>query len=61
MGLKCGFFQSENYTTDEQHCEKEIAQKKAEYTAQGAKVEAICVDMKIKLKEKYESFTSLHP
>lgn len=48
MGLKCGFFQSENYTTDEQNCEQEIAQKKIEYTKQGAKVETICVDITIK-------------
>jgi hypothetical protein len=50
MGLKCGFFQSENYTTDEQNCEQEIANKKAEYTAQGATVQAICIDMKIERK-----------
>lgn len=47
---QCGFFQSENYTTDEQNCEQEIANKKAEYTAQGVTVQAICIDMKIERK-----------
>jgi len=28
MGLECGFFQSENYTTDKQNCEQEIESKK---------------------------------
>ena len=48
---KCGFFQSENYTTDEQNCEQEIQQKKNEIIKQGATVEAICVDVKIKLEK----------
>lgn len=50
MAGQCGFFQSENYTTDEQNCEQEIANKKAEYTAQGVTVQAICIDMKIERK-----------
>jgi hypothetical protein len=56
MGLKCVFFQSENYTTDEQDCEQEIAKQKIEYTKQGAKVDAICVDINIKNERKKNEF-----
>ena len=56
---QCGFFQSENYTTDEQHCEREIAAKKAEYTADSVTVQAICVDIKLDRK-KDEPDSKLH-
>ncbi len=51
MAGKCAFFQSESYTTDEQNCEQEIQQKKTEIIKEGATVEAICVDVKIKLEK----------
>lgn len=61
MELKCGFFQSENYTLNEQKCEQEITQKKSEYTKQGAKVEAVCIDIDIKTERKQdESFRKLY-
>lgn len=52
MGLKCGFFQSENYTLDEQNCLQEVSQKKAEYASDKATVEGICVDIKLNLQKK---------
>jgi hypothetical protein len=52
MAGKCGFFQSENYTLDEQNCLQEVSQKKAEYTRNNATVEGICVDMEIHLEKK---------
>ena len=50
IALECKFFQSEIYTLDKQKCEQEIAQQKIEITKQGNKVEAICVDIEIKLE-----------
>jgi hypothetical protein len=35
---------------DEKKCEQEIAQQKIEITKQGNRVEAICVDIEIKLE-----------
>lgn len=55
MGLKCGFFQSENYTLDAKNCEQEIASKKDEYSKQGAKVEALCVDVEIKTEKEIKN------
>ena len=43
----CGFFQAKNYTINEQQCLQEIDEKLKECRSQGAKVEAICVDMEI--------------
>ena len=55
MGVKCAFFQSENYTLDSKNCEQEIQKQKDQYTKEGAKVEAICVDIEInKEKERNE-------
>jgi len=51
LAEKCAFFQSESYTTDEQYCEQEIKQKKNEIIKQATTVEAICVDVKIKLEK----------
>jgi hypothetical protein len=50
IALECKFFQSEIYTLDEKKCEQEIAQQKIEITKQGNRVEAICVDIEIKLE-----------
>lgn len=62
MNLKCGFFQSENYTLDEKNCTEEIADKKKQYTGGGVTVEGICVDVNIKFrKEKYDTHSSLPP
>lgn len=55
MGVKCGFFQSENYTLDEQNCNQEISQKKEQYTKEGAKVEAICVDVEVTTERKIKN------
>ena len=52
IALECKFFQSEDYTLNEQKCLQEIAQKKIEYTKQGKTVEAICIDIDIKLERK---------
>ena len=61
MAGQCGFFQSENYTLDGKNCEQEIQQKKDQYTQEGTRVEAICVDVEIKLKkENHESERKLH-
>jgi hypothetical protein len=51
MAGQCGFFQSENYTTDEQKCEQEIASKKAEYASADVTVKAICIDIKLERKK----------
>jgi len=59
MAGQCGFFQSENYTPNEQHCEQEIANKKAEYTTPTVTVQAICVDIKLDRK-KDEPDSKLH-
>ena len=50
IALECKFFQSEIYTLDEKKCEQEIAQQKSEIIKQGKTVEAICVDIEIKLE-----------
>ena len=50
IAMECKFFQSEIYTLDKQKCEQEIAQQKIEITKQGNRVEAICVDIEIKLE-----------
>lgn len=52
MGLKCGFFQSETYTLDEQNCLREVSQKKSEYANDKATVDGICVEMEIHLEKK---------
>jgi hypothetical protein len=52
IALECKFFQSEIYTLDKQKCEQEIAQQKIEITKQGNTVEAICVDVDIKLERQ---------
>jgi hypothetical protein len=54
MAGKCAFFQSVNYTLDEQNCLQEIKQQKSEAVQQGATVEAICVDIKINLEKKID-------
>ena len=56
IALECKFFQSEIYTLDKQKCEQEIAQQKIEITKQGNTVEAICIDMEIKLERKINEF-----
>jgi hypothetical protein len=50
LGVQCEFFQSESYTLDEKKCEQEIIQQKTELIKQGRTVEAICVDVDIKLE-----------
>jgi hypothetical protein len=50
--MECKFFQSESYTLDETKCEQEIAQQKSELMKQGKTVEAICVDVDIKLERQ---------
>lgn len=52
IALECKFFQSETYTLNKQKCEQEIAQQKSEIIKQGNTVEAICIDMDIKLERK---------
>jgi hypothetical protein len=52
MGVNCEFLQSEDYTLNEQKCLQEIAEKKSEFTNQGKTVEAICIDIDIKLERK---------
>ena len=54
IALECRFFQSEVYTLDKQKCEQEIAQQKAEIAKHGNTVEAICIDMEVKI-EKYNT------
>jgi hypothetical protein len=54
--MECKFFQSEIYTLDQQKCEQEIAQQKIEITKQGNTVEAICVDVDIKLERQINEF-----
>jgi 3-phosphoglycerate kinase len=52
LGVQCEFFQSESYTLDEKKCEQEIIQQKTELIKQGKTVEAICVDVDIKLERQ---------
>ena len=56
LGVQCEFFQSESYTLDEKKCEQEIIQQKTELIKQGRTVEAICVDVDIKLERKINEF-----
>ena len=56
LGVQCEFFQSESYTLDEKKCEQEITQQKSELTKQGRTVEAICVDVDIKLERQINEF-----
>jgi hypothetical protein len=56
LGVQCEFFQSESYTLDEKKCEQEITQQKSELIKQGRKVEAICVDVDIKLERQTNEF-----
>jgi hypothetical protein len=55
IALECKFFQSEIYTLDEKKCEQEIAQQKIEIIKQGKTVEAICIDIEIKLERKNDA------
>jgi hypothetical protein len=56
IALECKFFQSETYTLDEQKCLQEITQQKSEIIKQGKTVEAICIDIDIKLERKINEF-----
>ena len=56
LGVQCEFFQSESYTLDETKCEQEITQQKSELIKQGRTVEAICVDVDIKLERQINEF-----
>jgi hypothetical protein len=58
--MECKFFQSEIYTLDKQKCEQEIAQQKIEITKQGNTVEAICIDMEIKLEKKQDKYNVIY-
>jgi hypothetical protein len=58
--MECKFFQSEIYTLDKQKCEQEIAQQKIEITKQGNTVEAICIDMEIKLEKKQDKYNIIY-
>jgi hypothetical protein len=58
--MECKFFQSEIYTLDKQKCEQEIAQQKIEITKQGNTVEAICIDMEIKLEKKQDKYNTVY-
>ena len=55
LGVQCEFFQSENYTLEEKKCEQEIAERKSELSKQGRTVQAICVDIDIKLERKNDA------
>ena len=58
IALECKFFQSEIYTLDKQKCEQEIIQQKSELIKQGKTVEAICVDINIKLERQTNELKS---
>lgn len=58
LGVQCEFFQSESYTLDEKKCEQEITQQKSELIKQGRTVEAICVDVDIKLERIKDAIDS---
>lgn len=60
IAMECKFFQSEIYTLDKQKCEQEIAQQKIEITKQGNRVEAICIDMNIKLDKKQDKYNIVY-
>jgi hypothetical protein len=58
IALECKFFQSEIYTLDEQKCLQEITQQKSELVKQNKTVEAICIDINIKLERKNDATDS---
>jgi hypothetical protein len=58
--MECKFFQSEIYTLDKQKCEQEIAQQKIEIIKLGNRVEAICIDMEIKLEKKQDKYNIIY-
>ena len=58
LGVQCEFFQSESYTLNETKCEQEIIQQKTELIKQGKTVEAICVDIEIKLERIKDAIDS---
>jgi hypothetical protein len=58
--MECKFFQSEIYTLDKQKCEQEIAQQKIEIIKLGNTVEAICIDMEIKLEKKQDKYNIIY-
>jgi hypothetical protein len=58
--MECKFFQSEIYTLDKQKCEQEIAQQKIEIIKLGNTVEAICIDMDIKLEKKQDKYNIVY-
>jgi hypothetical protein len=58
--MECKFFQSEIYTLDKQKCEQEIAQQKIEIINLGNTVEAICIDMDIKLEKKQDKYNIIY-
>ena len=58
LGVQCEFFQSDSYTLDEKKCEQEIIQQKTELIKQGKTVEAICVDIEIKLERIKDAIDS---
>ena len=60
IALECKFFQSEIYTLDKQKCEQEIAQQKIEIIRLGNRVEAICIDMDIKLDKKQDKYNIVY-
>ena len=60
IAMECKFFQSEIYTLDKQKCEQEIAQQKIEIIKLGNTVEAICIDMDIKLEKKQDKYNIIY-
>jgi hypothetical protein len=58
LGVQCEFFQSESYTLSEKKCEQEISEQKTELVKQGRTVEAICVDVDIKLERIKDAIDS---
>ena len=60
IALECKFFQSEIYTLDKQKCEQEIAQQKIEIIKLGNTVEAICIDVDIKLEKKQDKYNIIY-
>jgi len=60
IAMECKFFQSEIYTLDKQKCEQEIAKQKIEIINLGNTVEAICIDMDIKLEKKQDKYNVIY-
>jgi len=54
MEMQCGFFQGQNYTTDEQKCLQEVRDRIAEYSSKDVQVIGICVDLKIDKKDFFK-------